>query len=67
MDLVMRRELLVESDIDRLRDLAGDAGVSLRLRVDVEGEVSFSSAGLGSFDDMLSYERALADLARASS
>ena len=63
----MRRELLAESEVDRLRDLAGSAGLSLRMQVDLNGEASFSSAGLGSFYDVLAYERALADLSRMSS
>jgi hypothetical protein len=60
----VKRSGVDDREIDRVRQLANDAGVSLRLHVDIEGEVSFESTGLGRFDSMLGYELALADLAR---
>ena len=59
-----RRCLFEEHEVARVADLAHDVGVSLRVLVGFEGEASFSAAGLGTFDDLLAFERALADLAR---
>lgn len=62
----MRRAELEEREVDRLADLAHDAGVSLRVAVDFDGEASFSVGGLGTFSDLVSLERALGDAMRVT-
>ena len=62
----MKRAAVREDDIDRLRELTNEAGLGMRLLVDIDGEATFSAAGLGTFDQLLDYERALADLGRAA-
>lgn len=59
-----RRALVEEGEISRVANVAHDVGLSLRVMVDSHGEASFSAAGLGTFDDLLAFERALADLGR---
>lgn len=60
----MRRAELEERDIERLADLAGEAGVSFRVEVDRTGAASVVIGSLGAFDDVQSAERALHDVAR---
>ena len=62
-----RRALIEEAAIARAAELAHDVGLSLRILVDETGETSFSAAGVGSFDDLLAFERALADLSQVPS
>ena len=63
-----RRALIEEREIDRLVDLAADAGVSLRIRTDLDGdgETRFEAGPLGTFGEVLHLERALNDLARSA-
>lgn len=62
----MRRAFLTESEIDRLVDLAHDAGVSLRVITDGVGEATFAAGELGTFGDVASLERALNDALRSA-
>ena len=62
-----RRCLVEEREIARVAELAHDVGVSMRVRVCMAGEASFEADGVGSFDDLPSFERALlADVRRAA-
>ena len=62
----MRRAELEEHEVERLADLAHDAGVSLRVTVDLNGEASFTATGFGTFTDLVSLERALGDAMRVT-
>jgi hypothetical protein len=64
---VTRRCLIEEGDVGRVADLAHDVGISLRVPVNSEGGAFFAAAGLGTFDDLLDFERALRDVARVRS
>lgn len=61
----MRRAELEEREVHRLADMADDAGVSMRVAVDLHGEVTFFVGALGSFTDLASLEAALRDAMRA--
>ena len=63
----MRRAQIEEVELDRLADLAHCAGVALMCMTDVEGELTFSVSGLGTFHDVQSLEHALADAVRVTS
>lgn len=65
-DAVVRRALVEESEIARVAELAHDVGISMRVKVCMAGEASFEADGLGSFDDLTSFERALADVRQAA-
>ena len=60
-----RRAELEEREVHRIADLAHDAGVSMRVAVDLLGEVSFHVGALGAFADLASLESALRDALRA--
>jgi hypothetical protein len=62
----MRRSELFESEIDRITELGHEAGVSVRVAVDRDGEASLVAGGLGTFSDIASLERALGDAVRAA-
>jgi hypothetical protein len=61
----MRRCLVEELEIERVAELAHDAGLPLRVRVDFDGDATFSADGLGTFDELLEFEQAIADVGRA--
>jgi hypothetical protein len=62
----MRRAELFEADIDRLIELGQEAGVSVRVAVDRDGEATLVAGGLGTFENVESLERALGDAVRAA-
>lgn len=61
-----RRAGLEEREVPRLADLAHDAGTSMRVAVDLHGEVTFFVGALGSFTDLTSLEAALRDAMRVT-